>query len=290
MLRGALSAALKHGNAYQPGQQGVGVSQPGARFCHSIGNPGAATTAAQKIIDPSKNCRGAFIPWLKQQLQEKNATVVVIEASAANTQLLTSLLSADEQARAQRYTQASDRQLSRVAHGLKRLVISRLLDIPPGELQFGTTGKGKPVCLQEQAPAFNLSHAQPWAAIVFSPGFQVGVDIEFPRAMDYGALAESTLTAIELHQFNQINHNPRFFLERWSQKEAISKACGLGLYLDFKTINTQGTDKVTIDDINYYFYSQLFLDGFISVATTVAQRSLQVISFADIKHELMSAA
>jgi len=270
---------MEHKNTYQLGQH----NNPGKRTCHLVNND-----RDDKGNRDMKTRSGKFIPWLKQQLQKKCAIVVLIEASAANTQLLTSLLSADEQARAQRYLQEADRHLSGVAHGLKRLIISQLLDIPASKLQFGTTLKCKPVCVDERAPAFNLSHAQGWAAIVFSPGFQVGVDIEFPRAMNYQDIAESTLTAIELHRFKHINQDPRFFLERWSQKEAISKACGLGLYLDFKTINTHDTDKVTIDDINYYFYSQHFLDGFISIATTVEQDVLQVISFADIKHELMS--
>lgn len=229
-----------------------------------------------------------FIPWFQTQLQAKRAIVILVNASEENHSLLTPLLSAQELERAKSYLHTSDSYLSIVAHGLKRLLLSKLLATPSHELLFSTTAKGKPVCLNQQAPTFNISHSQQWAALVVAQDAQVGVDIEFPRKIDYALFAESALTPEEFNEFKQRHYDTHFFLERWSQKEAISKACGLGLFLDFKTINTHSINQVNLDGINYYFYSQKFLSGFISIATNVKQQKLDVISFEQIKHQLLA--
>lgn len=233
-------------------------------------------------------CAKKFIPWLQTQLQAKRALVVLINASEENTALLAPLLSKQELERSNTYLHSNDTYLSIVAHGLKRLLLSELLGISADELLFSTTAKGKPVCLNQQAPTFNISHSQQWAAIVIAHDMHVGVDIEFPRTIDYAAFADSALTNQEYNEFKQRKYETLFFLERWSQKEAISKACGMGLFLDFKTINTHNINQVTIDNTNYYFYSQNFLAGSISIAANVKQQHLHIISFEQIKHQFIT--
>lgn len=225
--------------------------------------------------------------WLNHRLQTNCILVIVAEANLANSVLLAPWLSLEESERANRFLQLDDRFRSSVAHGLKRLLLTRLLDISPADLQFGAIAKGKPVCLNNNAPAFNLSHAQDWVALALADGCQLGVDIEFPHQMDYPVFAESVLTRVEKEEFRSRNYDPNFFLTRWSQKEAISKACGLGLYLDFTTVNTFNNNRTIIDGSHYYFFSQQFLNGFLSVATSNAPKKLQVIHFDAIKGGLM---
>jgi phosphopantetheinyl transferase len=64
----------------------------------------------------------------------------------------------------------------------------------------------------------------------------VGVDIDFPRAKKYRELSKRMLSPSEREDFINSAYSNDFFNRIWTQKEAISKACGLGMSLDFSRL------------------------------------------------------
>jgi phosphopantetheinyl transferase len=85
--------------------------------------------------------------------------------------------------------------------------------------------------------SFNVSHADGASLLAIAePGLDVGVDIE--RVIDLpdaAALAARVLAPRERDALTQDNDQPgavRALLQRWTEKEAILKAAGLGLSRD----------------------------------------------------------
>lgn len=155
-------------------------------------------------------------------------------------QSLTRLLSTEEQAQASRFRKQDDQQRYILAHGLKRLCLSQLLGIEAMELQFTIGPKGKPYCDNANAPAFNLSHSGNWVLLGLSSSGDIGVDVEYAERVVSDAVAEYFLSADQLDTVRQDGRPQQRLMAYWTQKEAISKAFGLGLSIDFKTLSCDG--------------------------------------------------
>jgi 4'-phosphopantetheinyl transferase len=141
------------------------------------------------------------------------------------------LLSADEQARADRFKFGGHRQHFIAARGILRTLLSRYLPISPQALQFTYGTHGKPAL----APAtlqFNLAHSQGLALYAITRDRPVGIDLEQLRPLtDLTALAQRCFAASEcaaLAQLDPTQQIPAFF-RYWTCKEAYLKATGTGL-------------------------------------------------------------
>lgn len=227
-----------------------------------------------------------FFSQLATQLSNQRIITLTAKATHENYSILSPLLSLDEQARANRYLHQKDRYLSSIAHGLKRLVISKLLNAPPASLDFSTKSKGKPFCAHPYAPEFNITHSQEWVAICLAQEAQVGVDLEFPQAINYTSLAKSVMTETEYLAYESGEFIDAIFIETWCRKEALAKACGVGLYKAMTSIETLNSTSVTIDGIDYYVRSKAFFEGFIAVSSVRPIDEMTLVPFDHIKAEL----
>lgn len=149
------------------------------------------------------------------------------------------LLDSTERARAQRFRRTSDRILFIQAHGLLRRVLSRHAAVAPQDWQFVRGPWGKPAVCPRAHPTladlrFNLSHCAGQTAVVVAWAREVGVDIERCDALPQPAeLAASMLGPHEQQDWQQVGTDlqaqQRFLMTRWTLKEAVLKALGLGL-------------------------------------------------------------
>lgn len=154
--------------------------------------------------------------------------------------LLQTVLSAEERDRAQRFRKEEDRLRFIVAHGFKRRLLASQLGLDPKQLEFLTGPKGKPFCVNEHAPFFNIAHSGDWVLVAASALAELGVDVEScDRAMSQ-SVSQYALT-VKQQQHVAATENPQLTaMLYWTQKEAISKALGLGLSIDFQTVNCSG--------------------------------------------------
>lgn len=140
-------------------------------------------------------------------------------------------LSSDEQARAQRFHFAKDRDRFIIARGLLRKILSHYLSVKPEQLQFNYNPYGKPELLNYTHIQFNLSHSHDIA--LFAIGQQsVGVDIEYlGRTCDINAIAARYFSVEEYQTINSLAGNQKIqaFFNGWARKEAFLKAIGKGL-------------------------------------------------------------
>ena len=103
---------------------------------------------------------------------------------------LEALLSAEEQRRGDRLVDRSERARFVVAHGFKRLVLSRTLGLDPAALRFEADENGKPALTPDPSgaggaapPAFSLSHTRGCVAVL------VGGDRSLREAASHYAAA-----------------------------------------------------------------------------------------------------
>ncbi len=166
-------------------------------------------------------------------------------------------LSGAERERAARFVFERDRLAYSAAHGLLRNMLAEFHQLPPLAWQFRSNAYGRPELNPEkhgnEIPRFNLTHTRGRVAVALTrdplpEGFELGVDAEcVERTADALGLAKRFLSAREsdwLHGLPAAQHQSQF-LRLWTLKEAVAKAVGLGLSLNFQTFHC-GVDPLSV--------------------------------------------
>lgn len=162
------------------------------------------------------------------------------------------LLSSEETLRANRYLFSHHRQRFIAAHTALRLILSRYCQIPAHQLVFDQGLHGKPFLINAPALQFNLSHSRNTALLAVGYNHPMGIDLEFFTDRPYQGIADNLFSPIENQSFK--NTHPRLkalaFFHVWAQKEALIKACGLGLQYPTQQFNVMplATSHQTILD------------------------------------------
>ena len=144
------------------------------------------------------------------------------------------LLSPEETARSQAFVFEQDRHRYTLAHGLLRTLLGRYTGRQPKELVFASHPYGKPHLTDNLANdiRFNLSHSKQWLLFAFATAREIGADVEGGRRQrNHEPLAERIFSPREKLEYATIPESQReaAFYHVWVQKEAVIKACGLGL-------------------------------------------------------------
>ena len=120
-----------------------------------------------------------------------------------------------------------------------RATLSEKLGCDNEELAFETLTRGKPFALVSGTPApvsFNVSHSGKYGLIAFNLEGRIGVDVEERIAReDLDGLIETVYGPHEQLELSVLTGEPRLrlFYRLWTIKEALVKALGDGLYVDF---------------------------------------------------------
>lgn len=144
-----------------------------------------------------------------------------------------SLLSANELIKQQRYKFENDRHDALVTRAFIRDLLTYYADVLPQDLQFEKGDKGKPELINFPLPLrFNLSHTKNLIVCAVTLEDDIGCDVEDTgRNNNVLAIANryfSTIETNELFNLPKAQQQDRFF-DYWTLKEAYIKAWGLGL-------------------------------------------------------------
>lgn len=142
-----------------------------------------------------------------------------------------SQLSPDEQLRASRFYFSHHQRRFANAHHMLRLILGRYINEHPLSLDFATGQHGKPELVNAPFLQFNLSHSGETAVLAVSRDYPLGVDIEYFSSRPYDGIAENLFSTKEIQTLKASSAalRPLIFFNIWAQKEALIKACGLGL-------------------------------------------------------------
>lgn len=141
------------------------------------------------------------------------------------------LLNPDELTRAERYHFAKHRRRFTIARAMQRLILARYSSTSASELKFTQNKHGKPMLLNTLGLHFNLSHSGDMALLAIGCDYPLGVDLEFFAARPYEGIGSHMFSSAENQALKDTPDalKPLAFFHIWAQKEALIKACGLGL-------------------------------------------------------------
>jgi phosphopantetheinyl transferase len=207
-----------------------------------------------------------------------NHWVVIASVSKFDSEEKFLLLSADERQRAGSFKSKRDRACFIIAHALKRYFLSRLINIDSNALCFSYSSKGKPLCDNEKMLDFNISHSADWVVLGVSSVAAIGVDVErADRAIGKKAIAFALTDKQVLTLTAAVDPVERMMLY-WTQKEAVSKALGVGISVGFKSIQCSGEPGTSLAECQkQQFLMQSYRTGnaVVSIAT-LAKTSVEV--------------
>lgn len=158
-----------------------------------------------------------------------------LDLSASCVESLQHTLGADELSRAERFYFQKDREHFVVARGLLRAILSRYLDIEPGQLRFCYSPYGKPALATtpgQDTLSFNMSHSHGLALYAVTRGREIGIDLERVQAdLDCEQIAARFFSPRENAVLRALpaKLKPEAFFNFWTRKEAYIKARGEGL-------------------------------------------------------------
>lgn len=145
------------------------------------------------------------------------------------------ILDAPEQQRAARFRFPHDRERFILGHGLLRDILGRYVDQAPSDLMIQRGEFGKPY-LHGHPVHFNLSDTKDGLLLAVARQ-AVGADIEtLHRTTDHASIADHYFTPGEVAGIGSATDGKRRFLELWTRKEAVLKACGVGLMDDLHSL------------------------------------------------------
>ena len=156
-------------------------------------------------------------------------------------------LSGGEQARADRFRQAIDRQRFLLGRGLIRALVGEHLQVDPADVVFAETAAGKPGIPGGEFE-FNVSHSGDCILVAWSTGSEVGVDVEVMSSKTEASLSEIAGISFSADERAVLATTPpvekaAVFHRIWVRKEAIIKAEGVGLggaLQDFSVVCLEG--------------------------------------------------
>ena len=121
---------------------------------------------------------------------------------------------------------------------------------------------------------FSIAHSKDVVICLASVIAAVGVDIEFEDE-NLINLDSEFLNTYEKSQLAK-NHNAKYFFYLHTRKEAISKALGLGVYLNHHTIDVQN-DFLAYQNRQWFLTTLPVIDQYtISLATTLYNMDINI--------------
>ena len=149
---------------------------------------------------------------------------------------LSATLDLHERDRADRFRSDHDRERYIIGHGLLRLALGRLLGTPATDIDFVRGPHGKPY-VEGTELEFNLSDTKDAVILAIRPGIAIGADVEtMRRTTDHAMVSAHYFTPGEVEDIRAAADGKRRFLELWTRKEAVLKACGVGIMEDLRSL------------------------------------------------------
>lgn len=147
-------------------------------------------------------------------------------------------LSAEELERAHRFQFQIHKKRFIAAHVLLKKIISLYTHLSPDVIKYRYNKHGKPELVNKPLLQFNLSHSKDLALLAVGYDRPVGIDVEYYSERPYQGIGQHIFSVKENEKLSKMPDMlvPLAFFNLWSQKEAIIKACGLGLSYPTKSL------------------------------------------------------
>ena len=186
-------------------------------------------------VEPLWQTASKALPLRPDEIQVWRAS---LDVDPAALKCWRETLSAEEQARADRFRSPADGDRYTAGRGILRALLARYLGTPAGDFRFCLNAYGKPGLAPGIGTSdlrFNLSHSHGMALFAFSSGREVGVDLELVRStLRDDRIAERFFSPQEVAALRALPESAQkeAFFHCWTRKEAYIKARGAGLSIN----------------------------------------------------------
>jgi 4'-phosphopantetheinyl transferase len=160
------------------------------------------------------------------------------------------VLSDDEGVRAHTFHFARDRRRFVVVHAVLRMLLGAYEESDPRHLVFHVYARGKPALAGgrgDRRLQFSLSHAHELALMAVSHDHDIGIDLEYRRAIpEAGQILEALFSHGDHAAYLAAADiaKPTLFFQLWTRKEAVAKAVGQGLDSSMQAFDVAGTNTI----------------------------------------------
>lgn len=142
--------------------------------------------------------------------------------------------------------------------GITRIILSSFFGMVPCDIEYDYSISGKPFVSSAgfRDYSFNISHSKEYLFLGITKGREIGVDIErISPTFNYPIVAKSIFSEKEKAVFNSYDELSQLkaFYKMWVQKEAISKALGLGISIGFNKFSVNIDPNISAEEYNKYF-------------------------------------
>lgn len=181
------------------------------------------------------------------QMTHTGAYIWVIDLDAPRHQIdrYLSIVSRAELKQAGTMVNPHDVQRRIIGFGVRRIILGGYLGMKPADIALTANAYGKPSVSNAIEPiAFNMSHSDNLAILAITPAQTIGVDIEALRVdIDFTATVQTFFSTTEQTAFTGIYPEDRLpiFYNLWTRKEALTKAVGLGMSMEFNSFSISMT-------------------------------------------------
>lgn len=167
-------------------------------------------------------------------------------------ELFWSLLDDSERARAERFKFATDSERYVLGHGWMRTLLAHYTGRSATAIRQARGRFGKPY-LPTRELYFNLSDTKDAVVLAVSRSIELGVDVEtVNRTVDHEAVSGHYFTPQEQEHIAQSIEGKRTFLDLWTRKEAVLKACGVGIMDDLRALRVDAaTNTLSIQHAEF---------------------------------------
>lgn len=172
-----------------------------------------------------------------QSREDTSIHLWIINTDGSNIPLdyYKSILSKQEQERADRFHHSEQIRRYIIAHARLREILGSYLRINPNAINYSSNSHDKPFLVVkpgQQDVQFNLSHSHEIAIIAIAQFRPVGVDVEWLKPLpDYMNIARKYFSPGEVAALTKLKskQSEQAFIQLWAGKEALIKARGVGL-------------------------------------------------------------
>ena len=180
-----------------------------------------------------------------------------LEASDELLRQMLPLLTAAEQRQAYRFVRPELTRRFITRRALLRQLLAAYAAVPPDQLLYGSNNFGKPFLLSPPhagSVRFNTSQSHEAALLAVVRDREIGVDVERVRPMsDFRQLGRRFFTAAEQLSIEKhpAGEQLQAFFWVWTGKEAILKACGIGISTGLQrgivAVGERGPELIELD-------------------------------------------
>ena len=203
-----------------------------------------------------------------------------------------SLLNENERARANRYHFERHQRRFTIARTMLRIILSKYVNASPQQLIFSENEYGKPYLTNYPEVHFNLSHSQELALLAVGYKQPLGIDLEFFSDRPFAGIGKIMFSEKEITAFQAVPHylQTLAFFHIWAQKEALIKACGLGLSYPTQAFDVPvlpSTDQLIWDAKHGQNWQMVSFQPLIRCCAALCYHpSVQTIRYQIIEHSL----